>query len=155
MVSKRKEAWGEPSIAEVLQMVHEAKTAPEKKKILAQFSSAPLQEVLQQTYDPMIEFCCKIPKYRKNTAEMGGIPGLTFSQLHQELRKLYLWREGDPKSAHLTEQKKVDLLEQTLETLCQEDAVILEGIINKKQKVKGLTKKMVQDTFPGLLSTTK
>ena len=90
MVTKRKEAWGEPSIAEVLQMVHEAKTAPEKKKILAQFSSAPLQEVLQQTYDPMIEFCCKIPKYRKNTAEMGGIPGLTFSQLHQAVSYTHL-----------------------------------------------------------------
>ena len=155
MTTYRKEAWGEPSIAEVFKMIGEAKTVTERKEILKSFASNDLIEVLQQTYDPTVTFCCDVPTYRKNTPEKGGVPGYTMTQLHQELRKLYLWREGDPKSAHLTEQKKADLLEQTLETLCEEDAVILEGIIKKKQKVKGLTSKSVQDVFPGLLPKTK
>ena len=151
----RKKAWGEPSLTEVFKMISDAKTVSERKEILTTFTSKELEQVLQQTYDPTVKFCCEIPEYRRNTPERGGIPGYNMTQLHQELRKLYLWRDGDPQSAHLTAKKKADLLEQTLETLCEEDAIILEGIIKKKQKVKGLTTKLIQETFPGLLSTTK
>ena len=77
MTTYRKEAWGEPSIAEVFKMVGEAKNATERKEILKSFASKDLTEVLRQTYDPTVTFCCDVPTYRKNTPERGGVPGLS------------------------------------------------------------------------------
>jgi len=79
------------------------------------------------------------------------LPGITFDSLHHQLRKLYIFREGDPTAEKLTEKKRTDLLFQMLNSLEPREAEIIMGIFQKDQHVRGLDYKFVKEAFPQML----
>ena len=91
-----------------------------------------LVDVLKLTFHPEYQWKIKeLPdEYRLPT---DVIPGITFDSLHHQLRKLYLFREGDPTAEKLTPKKQQELLFQMLNALEPREAEIIIGIFQKDQ----------------------
>jgi hypothetical protein len=71
------------------------------------------------------------------------------SMLYGSLRKMYLFiGEGNPA---VTKNKREILFVNMLESLDPEDAKLLLAVKDKKMPYKGITKKLVTETFPGLI----
>ena len=69
--------------------------------------------------------------------------------LYGSLRKMYLFiGEGNPA---VTKNKREILFVNMLESLDPEDAKLLLAVKDKKMPYKGITKKLVTETFPGLI----
>jgi hypothetical protein len=65
---------------------------------------------------------------------------------------VYLFEANNPKtSPDLTLDRKKVILAQMLETLEEKEAAVFAGMIMKRLPVKGLTYKLTQEAFPGLL----
>lgn len=137
------------AIYEIFEEVENAKTKDERLFILRKNSSWALRSTLKGIFDPNVQFVFdKIPDYNPSLDP----PGLSQTSLHQELTRAYLFEVGNPKVAPtLTLQRKTEILIQMLEGLEAKEAMILESILTKKIKVKGLNYGLVKEAFPDLL----
>ena len=97
----------------------------------------------------MISFTVeKVPNYKPSDAP----PGMGYSTIHQELSRVYLFESNNPKvSSNLSAKRKEEILIQILEVLEKREAEIFMNMLMKKQKVPGLTEKIVREAFPNLL----
>jgi hypothetical protein len=78
--------------------------------------------------------------------------GLTYFTIQSELRRFNLFEEGNPHvSAGLTDEKRLELFTEMIENLHAKEAVVLVNAFLKKEKVPGLTYKLVKEAFPELL----
>ena len=132
-------------IAEILALAVKKETRAEKIELLRQFDSVTLRTMLQGAFDPTIEWDLPPgdPPYR---------PCEFFDQqgrLYQETRKLYMFLMG--RRPDLTPLKKEVLFIALLEGLDKDDAKLLLAVKDKKMPFKGITYKLVQEAFPGLL----
>jgi hypothetical protein len=127
--------------------------APSKKskmEVIEKNLSQTLVSVLELTFHPNIEWLIKeMPDNYKVPTDM--LPGLSVNTLSTQLRKLYLFRKGNPNAEQLTPEKREQLLLQLLESLEPREAEVVIGIFRKDQGVKGLTYKFVKEAFPKLL----
>jgi hypothetical protein len=137
------------NVYEILNEVAEAKNDQDRKAILYYNNNYALRQILKATFDPNIKFVInRVPKYRPNDAP----PGLSESTLHKEVTRLYLFEEGNPSvSPNLTQERKEQLLIQILESIEAKEAVVLSNALLKNLRIKGLTKKIVEEVFPDLL----
>lgn len=127
-----------------------AASSREKKiEVLRKNSGYALDAVLRGTFHPYIKYVFdEIPPYRKSDAP----EGLGYTSLHQELSRVYLFEANNSRvSPNLTLDRKKYLLVQMLEALEAREAEVLAGMLMKKLPVKGLTYKLVQEAFPGML----
>ena len=86
------------------------------------------------------------PPYKKNET-----PWDNQGQLHHEVRRFYLFTEGETEAQkNLTSLRRETLFIDMLENLPDEEAQILLGMKEGKLPYKGITKKFVMDCFPGL-----
>lgn len=108
-----------------------------------------LLDVLQGSFHPDIKFVIKSkPSYRRSDAP----PGLGYSSIDIEMKRIYLFVEGAQKvPADLTDIRRQHILIQILEALEAAEADVFMNMLLKDLKVKGLTYKIVQEAFPGLL----
>ena len=107
-------------------------------------------QVFELAYHPQYQWLITdMPDDYKIPTNM--LPGITASQLSAQLRKLYLFRKGEPTAEKLTPQKRNELLLQILESLEPREAEVILGIFNKDLGVKGLNYKLVKEAFPNLL----
>jgi hypothetical protein len=136
------------NIYEVFEEFEKADTKDAKVGVLQKNSSWALRNVLKGTFDPDIKFNVeKVPHYRPGDSP----PGMSYTSLHKELDRVYLFQEGNPKApAGLTEQRREQILIQILEALEQKEAQVFMNMLLKKQKVPGLTAKIVKEAFPDL-----
>ena len=74
-----------------------------------------------------------------------------YAQLSTEIRKLYLFRKGEPAAHALNPKKQNEVLLQLLESLEPREAEVVAGIFRKDQGVNGLNYKFVKEAFPQLL----
>lgn len=128
----------------------ESKTKREDKiAVLRLNNSYALQCVLRGTFDPRIKYTIdEIPSYRPSDSPIG----MGYSSIALELDRVYLLEQNHPKaSPNLTLERKKKILIQMLESLEAREAEIFAGMISKRLPVKGLTYKLVQEAFPGLL----
>lgn len=128
----------------------ESKTKREDKlAVLRLNNSYALQCVLRGTFDSRIKYLItEIPKYRPSDSPIG----MGYSSIALELDRIYLLEQNHPKaSPNLTQKKREQILIQMLESLEAKEAEIFAGMIMKRLPVKGLTYKLVQEAFPGLL----
>lgn len=137
------------NVYEILNEVAEAKNDEDRKAILFYNDNYALRQILKATFDPRIKFVIdRVPKYRPNDAPIG----LSETTLHKEVNRLYLFEDGNPSvSPNLTQERKEQLLIQILESIEAKEAVVLSNALLKNLRVKGLTKKIVEEVFPDLL----
>lgn len=133
-------------IAEILQKVSEQKDAKARKEALAQHArNQGVLTILKLAFDPGIVFNLPPgePPYKPCQYQDQQ------AMLYNQLRKMYLFiGEGNP---NVTKMKREMLFVNMLESLDPEDAKLLLAVKDKKMPYKGITKKLVNETFPGLL----
>lgn len=133
-------------VSEIFKKISEEKNATTRKELLWQEKDNPgVIAMLRMAYDPNIKF--NLPE--------GSPPYKPCEYLDQQsmfynsIRKLYLFiNEGNP---GVTQVKREMLFINMLESLDPEDAKLLLAVKEKKMPYKGITKKLVLETFPGLL----
>jgi len=133
-------------VSEIFKKISEEKNSTTRKEMLWQQKDNPgIIAMLRMAYDPNIKF--NIPE--------GAPPYKPCEFLDQQsmfynsIRKLYLFiNEGNP---GVTKVKREMLFINMLESLDPEDAKLLLAVKDKKMPYKGITKKLVVETFPGLL----
>jgi len=137
------------NLYEVFGEFENAPNRQEKIDILRNNKSYALECVLRGTFHPNIRYVIdEIPNYRKSDAP----PGLGYTSIHQELDRAYLLEENNPRtSPDLTLNRKKVILAQMLESMEEKEAAVFAGMLMKRLPVKGLTYKLVQEAFPGLL----
>jgi hypothetical protein len=138
------------NVYEILDDFVNAPTRAEKIEVLRKNGQFVLKSVLQGAYHPAIKFVIKKkPAYNISDAP----PGLGYSNMDQELKRVYLFVENSPKvDRNLTYERKEQILIQILEALEAKEAEVFMNMLLKDLKVKGLTPKIIEEAFPGLLS---
>ena len=137
------------NIYEVFDEFEEAKSKKDKLSVIEKNLSKTLVDVLEYTFHPAFQW--KIKEMPDNYKTPDTPPGLSRCQLSTEIRKLYLFQEGHPSSANLTDRKRNELFIQLIESLEPREAEVVIGIFKKNQGVKGLDYKFVKEAFPNLL----
>jgi hypothetical protein len=137
------------NIYEVMDEFELATNKQERMEVIGKNLSKTLTEVLMYTFHPDYQWHFKeMPDGYKPK----DVPaGMSYLQLSTEMRKLYLFRKGDPTSEKLTEHKRTQLLLELLENLEPRESEVVMGIFNKDLSVKGLNYKFVKEAFPNLI----
>lgn len=134
-------------VYEILEKVSKAKTKQERVEILKTHECMPLRDVLRGTFDNTIQWNLPggVPPYTPNKPES------TPSTLHRQHRNFKYFVKGLRESENLNKIRREQKFIELLESVHPQDAELLLSMINKKQPVKGLTKKLVQEVFPNLI----
>ena len=132
-------------INEVLQKVSNAKTKPQKVKLLKEFNTNALRSVLIANFDESIVSLLppgEVPYVPNDAPE-----GTEHTVLEKEYRKLYLFFKGG--SSTLKQSKREELFIQMLEGLTAGEAEVLTLVKDKKLgKRWKITKACVEEAFP-------
>ena len=135
---------------EIFDAIDDAQSRKERMDIISQNLSQPLVDVFKLTYHPDFQWKVKeIPENYKVPTEM--LPGITHDSLAHQLRRLYMFQEGNQMAETLTDRRRNELLIQMLESIEPREAEILLGIFQKDLGVKGINYKFVKEAFPDLL----
>lgn len=135
------------------ELFDEFEKAPNKEAKIAVLRSdnrQVLKNLLQGAFHPAIKYVIKetLP-YKKSDAP----PGMGYSSLDMEFKRVYIFVEGSQKvDPRLSLERKKQILIQILESLEAKESEVFMNMILKDLKVKGLTAKVVEEAFPGLLS---
>jgi len=133
---------------EVFDEFEKAPTKQDKINILRGNATYALREVLRGTYCPNIQFVFEqVPLYKPGDSP----PGMSYSSIHQELGRVYLFEKNNPRtSPDLSVKRREQILIQILEVLEKREAEVFMNMLMKKQKVKGLDASIVHEAFPDL-----
>jgi|LauGreDrversion4_2_1035121.scaffolds.fasta_scaffold26894_7 hypothetical protein len=137
------------NLYEVFDEFAEANSKEEKLKVLHKNWTPTLVSVLQLAYHPDVKWLVKDKP--KSYKKPDTLPGVSYSSMNAELRRLYLFREGDPAAEKLTPEKREQLLLIMLESLEPREADVVIGIFKKNLGVKGLTYKFIRDNTQGVV----
>lgn len=137
------------AIFQVIQQASEQSGTQSKVDFLRQHDSNPLRMVLKYALDPNIEWDLpdSDPPYKPC-----DYPGQE-TRLISEARRLYLFLKGG--NPNLNKIKREALYIELLESIHPEDAKLLNAAKNKKIPYKGITAKLVNEAFPGLIEEKK
>jgi len=134
-------------IYEVLELVEKATKKEEKIQILKSNESWALKDVLRATYDDAIQFLLPGGKPPYTPSKEGSIPSTLLKQNVQ----FKFFVKGGPGEKMLPV-KRERIFINVLEAIHPNDAELLVKMINKESLGKGITKKLVQEAFPGLIT---
>lgn len=132
----------------IFEEVDKAKTKKEKIETLKKHSSPSLKLVLGATFDPRVKWLLPegeppykpLPKGSDGELDLSG-----------ELRKLYLFTEGNTETQrNLKQTKRETLFIGLLESLDPDEAKVLVAMKDRKLPFKSITKKLVAEAFPNL-----
>lgn len=133
------------TIASVLEKAASLPTTEAKVEFLRQNDNSAIRTVLKYALDKNVRWL--LPK---GPAPYKPCPYLDQDgQLYSEARRLYLFVEGG--NPNLATFKREMMFIQLLESVHPKDAELLNTIKDKKLPVKGITPKIVNQAFPGLL----
>lgn len=135
------------SLSEIVTKATEQKTKQDKIDWLKKNESVPLKTVLRFMYDPTIEFLIPNtpPPWKKNGYI--DVEGMLF----KEARRLRIFVKGGGYD-NLDQVKREQLFISLLEDVDDNDAELLVKMIAQKP-LKGLSRAVVQEAFPGLIAT--
>ena len=138
------------NIHEVFDEFEEAKNKKERLKVIEKNLSPTLVKVLQLAFHPQYKWkITELPDSYKIPNDV--LPGLTFDGLPAQLRRLYMFEEGNSTAESLTPKRREELLLQMLESIEPREAEVIIGILSKDLGVKGLDYKFVKEALPQLL----
>jgi|APCry1669189034_1035192.scaffolds.fasta_scaffold75819_3 hypothetical protein len=131
-------------ISEILEKVSKFKTESEIVNALRENNCPALLTILQGAFDERIKWLLPDtdPPYKENEAHE------VHNVLHSESRKMYLFIENGHNS--LKQTRRETLFIEILESVHRNDAKILLAIKNKTLPYSNITKKVVNEAFPGL-----
>jgi len=132
-------------ISEILELASKKETKEEKIEVLRKYDGVTLRTILQGAFDPGIEWDLPegAPPYKPcDFLDQQG-------RLYQETRRLWIFLKG--RRPDIKPVKKEQLFIGLIESLDKDDAKLLLAIKDKKMPYKGITYKLVQEAFPGLL----
>ena len=133
---------------EIFKEIHNAKKKAEKIAVLHHYSSPALKTVLGYTYDPRINWLLPEGEPPYKPLPKGADQE---SALASELRKLYLFVEGDMDAQkNLKTHRREQLFIDMLESIDPRDAKVLIGMKDGKQPFNGLTRRLVAEAFPNM-----
>lgn len=137
------------NIYEIFDDFGNAKTKEDKINVLAKNWTPTLKLVLQLAYRPEVQWIYKAypPAYKTPDTK----PGISYSSLDMDLKRLYMFQQGNPTAEKLEPRKRESLLLSFLEALEPREADVVIGIFKKDLGVKGLTFKFIKDNIPGVL----
>jgi len=133
------------SVSKVLEKINGIKKKEERVAALRQNSNYTVRSILQGMFDANVKF--PMPE---------GAPPYKPSQfdepkaLHNEVSRFYLLMEGG--NPNLKPIKREQIFIQMLEGVSPDDAKLLIAMKDKKSPYKNITKDIVMEAFPGLLS---
>ena len=131
------------AIAEILDLVKEAKDVPTKVSLLRQYDSETLRYILELAFHPNVGWWLPegAPPYKP--CEVLDTEG----RLYQEARTLPLYLYGN--RPDLKQVQRENLFIGLLESLHPKDANLLIAV--KDKKVAGLNVAIINEAFPGLI----
>jgi hypothetical protein len=138
----------ELEVFEILQKFTEQSTRADKIKLLQANDIPAIRDVCRGVYDENIEW--NLPKGKPPYSP--NVPQSVPSSLRKKHRDFGFFVKGFQKSESLNKGKRETMFIQLLESIHADDALIVLNMVDKKPPVKGLTKKIVEEAFPKLLS---
>ena len=138
------------NVYEIFDEFEEAKNKKERMSVIEKNLSATLVKVLELTFHPKYQWKVKeLPENYKLPTDM--LPGITHDNLNSQLRRLYMFVEGDATAESLTPRRQEEILLQILESIEPREAEVILGIFQKDLGVNGLDYKFVKEAFPNLI----
>ena len=134
-------------IHEIIELVSKAKTREEKISLLKQHETQALKDVLVGAYHSKVEWNLPPGRPPFEAAEERSVPSNLLKQT-RKFNDLIKGGTGDNLPAFKRESIFIRLIEQ----IHPDDAELLLKMVAKKQLAKGLTKKIVEEAFPGLVN---
>ena len=133
-------------IYEVLENFTKAKTRQEKIAVLQRNNSPALRDIVQGSLDPRIQWLLPKGEVPYTACDAHNAP-TTLLKKHRDF--LYCAKGG--KGAEMPAVKREKIFLGIVESIHPKDAELVCRMINKQPPVKGLTLKLAQEAFPGLL----
>jgi hypothetical protein len=134
------------NILETLEMVGKAKTREEKRQVLTDRDNFATRALLQLNYHPDVKWY--LPP-GKPPYTPGQIADSTPNSLHFEVKKLDYY--VDPSPHDLPMLRRESMFVELLERVDPNDAKLILAVKDRKLSYKGLSYKLVKDTWPDLL----
>ena len=135
------------SIPLIFEDVASAKSFEARQKVLKDNESNPLKDLLRYAFHPDIKFA--LPSGAPPFKTVGSPDEYNPTYLYPNIRKFYLYIEGGHDG--LTQLRREQLFVSMLERLHPKEADVVIQVKDKKLKFRGLTYKLVKDTFPDLI----
>jgi len=136
-------------VFEILEEFEKATNKAQRKEVLLKYSDVnALLDILRGTFDDALEF--NLPKGRPPF--QANLPESVPSSLHRKHRDFGYFVKGavaDSMPAWKRERKFIEMLE----SIHPSDAELVLSMVEKKSPVKFLTKKLVQEAFPKLITS--
>ena len=137
------------NVRETFEEISKAKTREEKREVLKKRENFATKALLQLNFHPEVKWLLPpgAPPYTPSTEG-----DMTSNSLHYEIKKLDYYTDPSPHSLdELPMLRREAMFVGLLERLDPQDAVMMIAIKDKKLSYKGLTYKLVKDTWPELL----
>ena len=134
------------NILETLELVGKAKTREEKRQVLTDRDNFATRALLQLNYHPDVKW--HLPP-GKPPYTPGQVADSTPNSLHFEVKKLDYY--VDPSPHDLPMLRRESMFVELLERLDPNDAKLIISVKDRKLSYKGLSYKLVKDTWPDLL----
>ena len=135
------------SIPLIFEDVASANSFEARKKVLLENESNPLKDLLRYAFHPDIKFA--LPSGEPPFKTIGSPDEYNPTYLYPNIRKFYLYIEGGHDG--LTQLRRESLFISMLESLHPKEAMVVIQVKDKKLKYRGLTYKLVKETFPEIL----
>lgn len=133
-------------VYEVFELFEKAETRKEKIEVLKKHETWALKDVLKGALDPRIEWLLPKGEVPYTASEAHNAPS---SLLRRNKDFRYCVKGGPGTRMPAVKREKIFL--GIVESVHPKDAELVCAMINKKLPVKGLTVKIVEEAFPGLL----
>ena len=133
-------------VPEVLELVRQAKTKQEKVEILRANTHPALRDILRINFDADVVSILPegAPPYQKDDAPEGHSPSSLF-KVHKQFKYFF----KGPIANQANPARRESIFIQALESMHPTESDLL--IEAKDRKIKGITKALVDEAFPGLV----
>ncbi len=136
-------------VFEIFEEFEKATNKAQRKEVLLKYSDVTaLLDILRGTFDDALEF--NLPKGRPPFTP--NLPESVPSSLHRKHREFGYFVKGAVADS-MPAWKRERMFIQMLESIHPSDAELVLSMVEKKSPVKFLTKKLVQEAFPKLITT--
>lgn len=132
---------------EIFEKISKESAREKKIKLLQTYDSMPLKNILKGTFDDAIKWNLPDGNPPYTPAELSSIP-TTFNKQFDQLKYFVKGGPGD----RLSNLKREVMFIRLIESIHPKDAEIVLQMVEKKSPAKGLTKAVVKEAFPNLIS---